>query len=663
LRARLGLILLGLIATWPPCVVSQAHASPPQPTDLQVVGGAFAWNADNRFELKWVNPPGGSLPLAATHYRIRDPQGKVLNESRIGSLSEGIAGLTLPRVPGAYRFEVWLEDAAGNEGPAASEQLRFDNVRPASVEPESVAHWISRAEFPLRVRLGYPDGPPPLSGIRGYAAMIGPASSTPCAAVDRCTVAEVTLHNGAADNAMRIGMLPEGTNYLHAVAVSGSGMKSPTSGRTTLRVDTTDPITLLSGVPKGWTNRAVWLMASATDAGSGMELAGGGPPPFTAIRLDGGPPATASGGHTAASVIDEGIHRVAYYARDLAGNLNDGGGSNGIANRAPQTAVVRIDRTPPHVAFTNFQNPNEPELLRVRIGDSLSGADSTQGQISLRRAGSSDRFEPLPTARSLTGELRARWDSDSYPPGNYEFRAIGYDTAGNAAVSVRRRNGSSMILSNPLKATTALRVRFHSQALRRTVPYGRRVLLSGSLIGGRRAPLRDKQVRIVERFLTGAHPAMHVSTAMTGSNGSFSMRTTAGPSRTIAVTFDGGPTLGRSASPILELGVRSRVQLRASATTAKIGGPPLIFRGRLVAPRGAIPPTGRLVQLQFRLADLPWAEFRTVQTDSRGRFRYAYRFSDDDSHGARFQFRAYAPAQEGWPYEPGGSRPLLVRGR
>ena len=60
--------------------------------------------------------------------------------------------------------------------------------------------------------------------------------------------------------------------------------------------------------------------------------------------------------------------------------------------------------------------------------------------------------------------------------------------------------------------------------------------------------------------------------------------------------------------------------------------------------------------MQFRLAGMPWSEFRTVRTDRHGRFRYAYRFSDDDSRGVRFQFRAYAPAQAGWPYEPAGSR-------
>jgi len=87
-----------------------------------------------------------------------------------------------------------------------------------------------------------------------------------------------------------------------------------------------------------------------------------------------------------------------------------------------------------------------------------------------------------------------------------------------------------------------------------------------------------------------------------------------------------------------------------------------VFRGRVAAAPGTIPTEGKSVQLQFRLPGLPWAEFRTVQTDRAGRFRYAYRFSDDDSRGARFQFRAFVPAEDNWPYEPGGSRPVIVRG-
>jgi hypothetical protein len=101
------------------------------------------------------------------------------------------------------------------------------------------------------------------------------------------------------------------------------------------------------------------------------------------------------------------------------------------------------------------------------------------------------------------------------------------------------------------------------------------------------------------------------------------------------------------------------VRLRASAGSAKVGGAPLIFAGKVVVP----PAGGKSVELQFRLPGQDWTEFRTVQTDTGGHFRYAYRFSDDDSRGVRFQFRAYAPAQDDWPYEPGGSRPVIVLGR
>jgi hypothetical protein len=76
-----------------------------------------------------------------------------------------------------------------------------------------------------------------------------------------------------------------------------------------------------------------------------------------------------------------------------------------------------------------------------------------------------------------------------------------------------------------------------------------------------------------------------------------------------------------------------------------------------------MPTEGRAVQLQFRLPGQAWSEFRTVRTNRRGRFRYAYRFADDDSRGVRFQFRAFVPAQAGWPFEPAGSLPVEVLGR
>jgi hypothetical protein len=169
-------------------------------------------------------------------------------------------------------------------------------------------------------------------------------------------------------------------------------------------------------------------------------------------------------------------------------------------------------------------------------------------------------------------------------------------------------------------------------------------------------------VQVVETF-AGGRPAARTTTVWTNAVGAFALRLPPGPSREVRVAFAGSPTLTRSGSGPLDLEVRSVVRLHASAAVARIGGPPLVFSGRVEAANGTIPATGKSVELQFRLPGLPWTEFRTVETGPDGRFRYAYRFSDDDSRGIRFQFRAYAKGREGWPYEPAFSRPIAVTGR
>jgi hypothetical protein len=660
LRSARAAILLALAAAL--AAAATAAASPPKPADLHVVGDE-GWRADAEFSLDWSEPPEAYPPLIRTRYRVRDPLGTTVADGTLNRVVDGAGPLVVPDVPGTYSAEVWFEDAAGEPGPAADAPLRFDDTRPGAVAPGPVPEWIGRTALPLRVRLSHPAGPPPLAGIRGYAAAIdADPGGAPCAAPDRCSEAETTLPGGVGEDELSLASPPEGTSYLHVVAVSGAGMKSATSGEAVLHVDTADPVTHLHGAPEGWTNHAVQLTASAEDGGSGMAAAVGGATPFTAIRVDDGAPAIAPGASVTTSVIAEGAHRVAYYARDAAGNVDDGAAGNGVQDHAPPAAWVRIDRTPPAVAFANSQDPDDPDLIRVPIADQLSGPDPTLGWVGVRRAGSDDPFEPLPSAPPGAGELRARWDSDARPTGEYEFEAVGYDAAGNLAVATRRANGTPMLLANPLKATTTLSARFNRRGLRRTVSFGRRLLIRGRLTTGLSTALGDAPVRVVERFAAGAHPAKRVSTIRTEPAGTFSLRTPPGPSRTIELSYEGSPTLGRSAGQALEVRVRSRVHLRTSTGAAKVGGKPLVFRGRVAAQAGTIPKNGIPVQLQFRLGHSPWSAFRTIQANRRGHFRYAYRFSDDDSRGARFQFRAYVPAQESWPYEPAGSRPIIVRG-
>jgi hypothetical protein len=624
-----------------------------QPADLRVDGGEDSWHAQRLFALRWANPPG----TAAVHYRVLSPSGDVVvGPTTLAWPATSIQHVSVPPLPGVYTAEVWLEDGTGTEGPRAAGRLRFDDARPGDVAPASAGGWIGRTAFPYRLRIGQPQGPQPISGIRGYAVSIDRSpNGNPCAG-ETCSEAETDLRGGIAMDTLSVDELAEGVDYVHAVAVSGSGVPSAVPGNAVLRVDETDPGVRLEGSSGGWSNRPLTLTATASDSASGMALGGSGSP-FTAIGVDGGPPAVAGGDAATATVIGSGVHSVAYYARDAAGNVADGGVSNGRPNHQPATATVRIDREPPQLAFAAAQDPLDPERIEARAADRYAGIDPARGSISIRRAGSGERFAKLPTELSV-GLLHARWDSAAYPAGEYEFRATAYDRAGNAATTTSRAGGAPMRLSGPLKVPVTLLTKTRPRTLR----YGRGAWFGGRLIAARRTPLAGIEVHVVERFSAGGRPSERTSTARTDGRGEFGLHLPPGPSREVIATVVPTATLRGTSSPPLTLSVRAHVGLRVSSRVARVGGAPLVFRGKVADDGAAIPAGGKTVQLQFRLQGTPWGEFRTIRTGPEGRFRYAYRFADDDSRGVRFQFRAYAPAQAGWPFEPAGSRPVAVLG-
>jgi hypothetical protein len=635
-------------------LVQTAAAATLQPIDLTVEGGQESWHYERVFSLHWTNPPG----VASVHYRLLDPDGDVAQaETTIDAPETRIRSIEVRGDPGIYTAELWLEGAGGAMGEPVGARLRFDDGLPGAVAPAPIPGWIGRTAFPYAVRLGRPAGTAPLSGIRGYAVSVDrEASGRPCAG-EICDDSEVDLRGGADDNRIAFGELPEGTWYVHAVAVSGSGVPSASAGTTALRVDTTDPATRLDGIPEGWSRDPVTVTATASDIASGMAPVGSGPSPFTAIAVDGAPPVQADGDTAGFTLIGSGVHTVVYYARDAAGNTTEGGTTNGLPNRGPATAVVRIDREAPRIAFAGAQDPRNPERIEAQAADGLSGLDSARGSIGVRAAGSKTPFTKLPT-ETHAGALRADWDSGSWPPGEYEFRATAFDAAGNSATTDLRANGRPMRLPAPLKPAP----RVLAQLGGAPTQSGRGYRLSGRLVAGRHAALAALPVRVLERFPAGAMPQQRVLGATTDAASRFEVRLEAGPSREVLVLSPATATLRAASSRPLRIAVPTRVGLRASSRRARIGGRPIVFSGRVGVTAARMPVDGKLVELEFRLAGLPWREFRTVRTNRTGRFRYAYRFADDDSRGVRFEFRAVAPAQAGWPYEPAGSRPVAVTG-
>jgi hypothetical protein len=544
---------------------------------------------------------------------------------------------------------------------AGGAQLGHDNGVPAPARPVAPGGWLA-AGVPAVVRIEHPAPPLPISGIRGYAVSVDRGGEIlPCAEPDLCTVAETDLSGGIDDDTISLGLLPEGASTVRAVAVSGSGVPSAVVESTTVRVDASPPAVRLSGLVGGWANHPVPLAATASDRLSGMDAAGPAGP-FTAIVVDGGAATIAPGASVSATVRGDGAHLISFYARDAAGNVADGQAKA----PPPETAIVPIDESPPRVSFPSAQDPSDPERIEATVLDLLSGADPTRGAIAVRPAGSVQPFERLPTAVSA-GRLAARWDSDSYPPGSYEFRATAFDLAGNAGEGGRRLDGARMVLPNPIKEVARVESGLSTAGAGRrskaAVPYGRGASFSGRLVSAGGEPLGGLPVTVVETFAQGSRTGRRASLVRSGADGTFLARLAPGPSRQVEAVFGGNRALTRAVGSAAALGVRTAVRLRASSSTAQVGGAPVLFRGRLARRGAAIPPEGRRVQLQFRLSGGAWSEFRTVQTNAGGRFRFPYAFSDDDSRGVHFQFRAYVPAQEGWPFDPGASRPVIVTGR
>lgn len=590
------------------------------------------WQANSAFGIEWdpIAPPD---PTEAV-YRLLGSQGQEVLVFR-RPVAEMLKDIEVPEVPDAYTLKAWLENGAGERGPQSTTILRFDNAAPSSPVLDSPPGWILGTE-PAIVDVTGTAHSPPLSGIKGYAASVGGESgSSPCAQPDRCGPAEIDITNPDGGT-VSFGTLPEGVNLVRAVAVSGTGIPSQVV-TVVVRVDGSAPAVSLANVPAGWSNRPILVTAHATDLLSGMAAAG---PlgPFTALGVDGGAPARALGAAVGGWVSGSGFHTVEYFARDAAGNLS-----------ASTEAAVRIDEDPPRVAFAAAQDPAEPERIEATVSDSLSGPSPDRGSIGIRPSGSRLPFQPLPT-RNADNRLVAHWDSDSYPPGRYEFFATGYDLAGNSGTGTGRAQGARMVLVNPLKAQVELKAERS----------GRR--LTGRLrrVGG--GPVTGQDVLVTETFAAGSRPQQRTSVVKTDREGDFSLRLKPGPSREVVTRFAGTALLSRATSDVAHLETATRVWVRASAATARVGGKPIVLSGR-VARRGVVTVAGLPVELQFRFRGGGWSEFRTVETNARGRFRYRYRFSDDDSRGVRFQFRAHVKGREGWPYGPGTSRPVSVTGR
>ena len=638
--------------------VFEDNRAPAAPAALELEGGSD-WRSTNRFDLHWTNPTGPGSPIAAAEYSLYDDANNLVSgPTRVaGGAIEDLGPIEVPS-PGAYRVSVKLVDSAGNVGQPANATLRFDDGRPSNVAPEEADGWLSSDEFPLRqtIERADPGGP---SGVDGYAVAIsrtGPGNPCPTGS---CDDDDLSIAGGAETRTVTIPDLSEGNHWVSSVAASGAGLASETPKTVELHVDKTDPATTLEGVPTTWVSHPVTLVANATDAASGMDPSPGGDP-VTAIEPADGPPYVLPGATARFTIADEGVTVVKYWARDFAGNANDGSFSpDGDRHRPPGLATIRIDTKAPHIAFSNQRNSANPELMTASVSDPDSGV--MDGQISYRPAGSKGPFEPLET-KLEGGSLIARLPSDDLPNGSYELRATATDKAGNRSLTQLDQSGEPMIVSCPLKAPVLLSAGFLKK--NKSVNYlrlrnSKRARVAGRLARAGGEGISNARLIITETFGVGSRTTRRVTTTQTDGTGRFLKRLGKGPNRTVQVAFAGDSVTTKEQSRELHAEVYDRATLKIEPAAILNGGT-VRMTGKVTGQGGLAPSRGKLIAIQyFDPSRSKWRPADVIRTSRRGQYSYRYRFRTITS-AQRIIFRTASLPEAGWPFLPSTSRPKSV---
>ena len=645
---------------------------PARPEDVRSPAGT-SWSPFPEFELSWRPPEEGGSPVDWLSYDVFEETVSVSGsgdgervesgEWSAGSISSpGSGRLRVPR-PGSYRAELRFRDRAGNLGSPASAILRFDDQPPSEVEPEEPPGWLSADHFPYRQGLSpaRPGGP---SGIAGYALdFSGPEGpGNPCAD-PICQPAELDLDGGPDDRVASVDTLPEGRGWFSAVAVSGAGIPSREARSVPLDVDLTPPSSSLDGLPDGWSREPVELRVTATDPLSGMEVEPGqATTPVTSIVAADGERVNSPGARAEMTISEEGETEVEFFARDLAGNANDGlEGPSGNRHHSPGVATVRIDRTAPRVWLDGIGSPVDPELIRLGVEDALSGVAG--GEISLAPAWGGPVTE-LPT-EMRDGRLEARIPSDELPEGHYLVSAEVEDRAGNRTEPASGVDGLVWPVQLPVKerALVSLRIpgRPAGQASLR-VESGKTVTLTGRLADGPGSG--PAEVAIREEFSPGAMIESRTREVALSRDGSFRVALPPGPNRTVKAIWPGSAVRGRAESRSVRLAVEDSVSFSLRPGVV-LNGSQVFMRGRVSG--GSLAPSSEGKQVAIEFLDpsrKTWRPVALVSANASGRFGFAYRFSTITTT-QRIVFRARSVPEAGWPYVASASkaRQVVVRPR
>jgi hypothetical protein len=182
------------------------------------------------------------------------------------------------------------------------------------------------------------------------------------------------------------------------------------------------------------------------------------------------------------------------------------------------------------------------------------------------------------------------------------------------------------------------------------VGYGKRVPISGRLVGADGVPIANAVIAVQTRTAIPGAAMADATKVVTAPDGRFTYVAPVGPSRLIRFAYRcfSSDTWFADTTDVLLL-VRAGVTIKAAPRLVH-NRQSTIFRGRLLGK--PISKQGVVIDLQVFFRN-KWRTFGAPRADRAGRYRFTYRFM---AGAATWKFRARVRRESSYPYLEGYSQ-------
>ena len=203
---------------------------------------------------------------------------------------------------------------------------------------------------------------------------------------------------------------------------------------------------------------------------------------------------------------------------------------------------------------------------------------------------------------------------------------------------------------SPATDKAVLTALVNNRSATKRVKFGKRVPISGRLVGPSGTPIADAIIEVQTRTAISGAAVANAGKIVTGADGRFTYVAPAGPSRVIRFAYR-SHTADTSFADTTDVTLLVSAGVTIKATPSRVRNRhATVFVGRLLGK--PITRRGVIVDLQVFFRN-KWRTFGAPRTNRAGRYKFKYRFM---AGAATWKFRARVRRESSYPYIEGYSR-------